>query len=630
MYSAKETPPGYHEALQTLHKSYSPRYKRLDRLERYVKGSQYDHCKSGWLDDDDVPLLDRAPHVVEPVGREAIESYQDLLLGEERWPTLTTSPDEDDDDEELGLSEEQGKLVDKLIRRLEKAAELPSVACEALGKGLGCGTAVANLGVVAGVPVVENLRAKHCWPEWDKDDPDKLVALEVKYPYLVKGEGVGDSKMYAGRVKCMWYRRRIDEQSDTVFKPARGKETGDEPEPDKWVVDKQINHGYGFCPVVWWACGKKHSDEEGDGDDGYSLHGLLLNEQDALNRSCSQHDRAALYAGDPQWIEKNVARGYNPAPGGRSAALTYNRQGKDGGPESPEVRAAYRQWQEWPFRGGGGGAKRRKGPGVVWTYEAGGPAGDPDARMETLPGDALDAVAKNRDALRALCARAMAWVDLDGDDVMGPRGGTSGLANLSGAALTQLKRRQLDRCDKLRVDFGNRWLKPVVSMLLRIVLHHVIERPNSLFLKGATKLDAGINSSFYRDVVDPVDPDETVREWIGPELTLKWPPYFLPNAQDAATASKQVREDLKAGLITRRTAVEKLAPFYDIDDIDAYLDELEKEDEQRAERKERENHGIAGALAGLKPAAPALPGQPPAAKAPPPPAKAPPPKPKKA
>jgi hypothetical protein len=64
---------------------------------------------------------------------------------------------------------------------------------------------------------------------------------------------------------------------------------------------------------------------------------------------------------------------------------------------------------------------------------------------------------------------------------------------------------------------------------------------------------------------------------------LKWGPWFPLTAADAKVNSETVRADYQAGLISRQTAVEKLAPFYGIADAAAYVESLEAESEDREE-----------------------------------------------
>jgi len=602
--------PGYSAAIETLRASLSPRYVALDELERYVDGKQYDHMAAKWLGDDDVPLLERAPHVVEPIVRSALESYEDLLVGSGRFPCITTKPEEDDKDEDnegIGLSEDESIGLDRLIKQIEKQVELPSAACKAYHRAAGARTAVSRLGVKRGKLAIENFKAKRCWPEWAKDDPEKLVALEVKYPYIAEGEGAGKNKAYAGRAKVVWYRRRIDEQFDILYKPSRANQDGSE--PTTWIEQSKIRHGYGFCPVIWWP----HARDDGqDSDDGRAIHELLLDEIDALCRSCSQHDRAALYCGDPQPIERGVDPNHNPAPSGVTARSPQPHKATatcDG--DGPAATEAWRSWS----RPGGGQQARRKGPGVVWSYPPIGEGQLPDVDLLTLPGDALDAVGKNTDALRNMIAVAMAWVMLDENSLRNPKGGQSSLSNLSGRALEMLYRRQLSRCNKERVDLGSRWIKPVMSMLIRIVAHHVrasADGVSSLFLRGTKVLTPELVAKLSRPVRDLTG--TTSDEWTGPELSLKWPPYFEPNENDAAVISKQAREDHKAGFITLETAVERIAPFYDIEDVEAYTKKLIAEADEKAAKDEKaeaaKGAGLHAALQGLAPNA----GTPPAGK----------------
>lgn len=563
---------GYDVAEQALRANLSPRHRWLDRLERYVAGTQYEGRKH-WLDDSEgpdgaVPLLERAPHVVDPLPREAIQSYVDFIAGDAHWPAVTAAPEEDESSAEntSGLDEQASLALDAGLRGIAEQAKLQQRGQVALERALSAGAVATICGVRAGRLHIEHRRSKFCETTFDRATGD-LQAVEIRYPYF---ERFFDRAAGRSAVRTMLYRRRIDAEEDITFKPIVADRNGDEPKG--WTVDKEqtIRHGFGFCPVVWWENG---DDEQGR--DGRAIHAEQLDELDALNRACSQHNRAGLYAGDPQFAEYGVELDHNPAPGGRAARLITT---DDEGPDHPNRR--------WRLAGTGNAGVRRKGPGVMWRYP------DPNSSVEllSLPGDALDSVAKDRDDLRQTIADALGYVDLN----HGARNKTGGInfANLSGEAIAWMYRKQTGRCDGLRKSFADGWLLPVLNCLLRIALHYQ-RRPElgALYLDGLGAT-AALAESFERDVQGA--DGATIKRWFGPALRVKWPPYFPPSASDQKVAADQVRADYDAKLITRRTAVEKLAPFYGIENVDAYMEALETE----ADERENVEHQLVKALNG--------------------------------
>ena len=94
---------GKEPALKAFNAALSPRYRRLDELERWVNGRQYDGQDSWWSDAK--PLWERAPCISYPIVGIAAQSNVDLVLGESRFPVFTSKPGEDTSASESGLGE---------------------------------------------------------------------------------------------------------------------------------------------------------------------------------------------------------------------------------------------------------------------------------------------------------------------------------------------------------------------------------------------------------------------------------------------------------------------------------------------------------------------------------------------
>jgi hypothetical protein len=559
---------GYEEARAAYAANLSPRYCKLHELEQYVDGSQY-ACRPHWFDDSK-PILERGPHIVEPVVANAIESYSDLILGSNHWPGINSGSEKDDEpfDSRLGLTEEESKTLDRGIKRIEKQAELQVCMTELLEAAMGQSTSVAVCGVRQGKLFVDTVKAKWCEPTFDPDG--NLTRLKIQYPYLEQYRDETRENKWA--VRAMLFRRIIDAEADTTYKPAPASKDG-EPAEHEWAKDptKTVEHGFGFVPGVWYPHLKGCT--AAAEIDGKAIHRLLLDELDALNRGLSQRNRAAVYNGDPQIVEIGVDEGHNPAEKGRKAETI--RPYED---ESPEVKEKHKRWQ----MGGGdrtGSNVRKKGPGVVWRY----PNPDGNVRVEILALDpkSLDALAADSDDNRDRLAEAMCWVRMDPNTNRGGRGAIN-LQSVSGKTLMWLYRKQLSRADKIRADFGSGCLLPVLGVLLRITTK---VKPDTLYLAGAAEI-AKVASKFEQTVAPPAGSDEgpTVR-WFAPPLRLDWPPYFEDTEEDHEKLTKRTREDRKAQLITLETAVKQIADIYGIENVEEYVEKLNGEVEEKHERE---------------------------------------------
>lgn len=525
-----------------LRNNLNPRYFKIDRLERYAKGTQYEGRPSFW--NDDIPLHERAPIIVHPVVNSAVASNCDLVLGEGRYPTATTHPGEDDSafDERFGLSEEDSEVLDRFLKEVQEQARCTAAFTELLETAQHSRTSVAVCRVVDGKLDIETVLAKHCEPAFDTKRPSEVVKLEIRYPYI---EDYFDEEKKQWSCRCMLYRRVIDTMSDTVYLPAPASENRGE--PDAWNVDvtKTAAHGFGFCPVVWYKFMPSKSTVAEI--DGCAVHEKLLDEIDALNFTLSQKHRACLYCADPQMVEIGVHEDENPAPMGRTSTLwvpgdpSDNKQWRSG--ITPDGRPA-----------------RKRGPGVINRYDS----SDVKVSYLTLPGDAMKPSEDNARGIEAMLKEALAYVAIDIDKMkLG--------SDVSGRALEWLHRKQIDRCSRIRTDFGDNCMKPVINMLLRIALH----MKKGLYLAGLDKV-RGILERFMQAL------DDGTTRWFNPTMKLAWGPWFAQTDADAKQTSETVRADYTAKLITRQTAIQKLAPYYGIKDAAQYLDALEDEDESTA------------------------------------------------
>jgi len=95
---------------------------------------------------------------------------------------------------------------------------------------------------------------------------------------------------------------------------------------------------------------------------------------------------------------------------------------------------------------------------------------------------------------------------------------------------------------------------------------------------------------------------------MSPSLTVIWGTYFKPDPAEQQQVVALVQAALGGGtgggerLITKRVGVQKLAAVFDIENVAAALEEIEKEEAERSdaelEKSTAELHAIASANAG--------------------------------
>lgn len=530
-------------------------------LESYVKCAQYDGRPSWW--DLDVPLQERAPCIVYPITRIAINSNTDLVLGEGRYPELTTKIAEDEADDENGLSSDQSKEVDRFIREYHRVSRFKAGARESFNSGQGCGSVACIHGVRQGKPFQDLIPAKWCEPELDQEGA--VLKLTIQYPYLEQYQDkAGD---WCVRTKI--YRRVIDDQNDTEFFPADAPDTRNAEIDWKPNKARSVQHKLGFCPVVWYPF--MRGAQPINVVDGEAIHAFLYQEIEAHDFALSMRHRASLYAGDPQWVEIGVEQGYNPSDGGRTAMLPATPQGGAPSADNPVV---------------GGyvlGAKqaRKRGSSQIYQYES------PDVKVElvTLPGDALTALHDNAFDLRMKLQEAMAVVFLDPENI-------KFAVTTSGKALAAIKQRQLDRCDQYRDDFADKFFEPSVSMQLRIA-QAILARGEKLRVPGAEK----VKPLLKKFMVDG--------QWSVPSLQIIWGDYFKPDPEDQQKIIAMVVSALSSPIpvLTLGLALQKIAPIFGIENIAAIQEQLEQEqadrDAHQLEKTTAEHAALSEIAAGM-------------------------------
>ena len=256
--AARFVPPGgwgFSESSYTFQATkvlQSDRYRELDKRETYYECTQHDHKK---YDFDCisvqpgpylltqplmgtqstpfyVPLSQRKPCAPVRLGRQIVNAYTKLVVGEDRFPDLLCKEDKDTQDYVQGISE---------------AADLPVTMIQVRNKAGSCGVVGVSWYIDNGMPVVEVHAGKtlhvHEWAS-KRDWRPKHVTKIYQYE-----RSTWDPERAAVVTKKFWYRRDWTEVADVFYQEVEVRE-GVEP---AWVMDLERSklHKHGRCHLIW-------------------------------------------------------------------------------------------------------------------------------------------------------------------------------------------------------------------------------------------------------------------------------------------------------------------------------------------------------------------------------------------
>jgi hypothetical protein len=193
----------------------------------------------------------------------------------------------------------------------------------------------------------------------------------------------------------------------------------------------------------------------------------------------------------------------------------------------------------------------------VWRYES------PDARVQmlTLPADALKAIDEHARDLDERIAQSLGFTNATPETTRGA---------LSGKALQLLYTRTTAHCDRLRQDLWDGFMRPALSLMLRMSLVIDAASPGSLYVPGIGKARK-VLGRFMRATNDGA------QRWICPRLMPSWGRYFEQSAEDDLAEVRLCKEALDAGLVTRELAIERLRGVFAFDSASELAKAIEGE-----------------------------------------------------
>lgn len=201
----------------------------LDPLEHEVVATA-GFLPPGFYDaGESLPIKFRKPTAPYGLDRAIVNRFTGLLFSERRHPRIRVLADPDTESWLEGFVEQTRLWAWMMFARTHGGA---------------MGVTCVGFKFLDGEGVIEVHDPRWVVPEFKDRTRLVLKSIEIRYMYAVEErdqDGVFIPMWY-------WYRRTIDETSDTVYKPALVLEN----EEPVWQVEGEpVEHGFGFCPVVW-------------------------------------------------------------------------------------------------------------------------------------------------------------------------------------------------------------------------------------------------------------------------------------------------------------------------------------------------------------------------------------------
>lgn len=252
---------------------------KLDTLDQYYEGSQYDGLQD-WEEaaenDDYVAIRKRKPRIIYGAPKVLVDKVAAKLVGTSVFPKFVVEDDPDDSD---------------FFRIVQKACNFRGNLIQPMKHCLTSGSVLVRFYLVDGSPIMEHFNAKYCYPQFDQKG--ELDQVEIKYIY----EDPNDKKAN-GEFKKKWYRLVLTKNSDILYNNPDYQEGN--LDPDFTVVD-QADHQLGWVQGEWLRTSKHKYSPDGGG-----LFADILDFFDELNYSLSQTSQAVSYNQEPQLAIKGV------------------------------------------------------------------------------------------------------------------------------------------------------------------------------------------------------------------------------------------------------------------------------------------------------------------------------------
>jgi hypothetical protein len=310
----------------------------LDRLWRYYRCSQYEGRRYDWNGHENVghiehdiiahsgaippgfydaggemvPLKFREPSAPYHLVKVIVNRFSSLLFSNKRHPQIEA--DDPQTEDWLAGFAEATRLWSKMLKARTYGGAMGSVA--------------VGFKFVRGRPHVEVHDPRWCIPRFTDRETFKVGRLEKLYQFVeqeLNEDGEWEDVWY-------WYRRLITESSDIVW-PKVEVEANESP---SWAHESftKVDHGFGFCPVVWIQNVEIDDDVDGDPD----CHGIYQTTESidglwsqATRGTISNCDPGVVISSDSEFdeVRKGTGNALHVEQGGRVDYLEMDGGGVD-------------------------------------------------------------------------------------------------------------------------------------------------------------------------------------------------------------------------------------------------------------------------------------------------------------
>lgn len=525
----------------------SKRQQRLDWFWRFYRTQQYEGRKVDWdgreaMDGLEQEVVARAGFV--PTG---FIEYETTPL-KFRRPTAPYHLARVIVDRFTGMLFSTGKhpavtvpgdeaTQDWLVAAIE-AMRLWARFAHARGFGGAMGAVGVGFKVLDGAPHAEVFDPRDCLPELAEDGSGRVERLVIQRLFVVeerneRGEWVDVEYLY---------RRVLDDELDQVWPKVKVPRNGEEP---NWssAASEIVAHGFGECPVVWIPNVPVEGELDGDPD----LLGCF-NTIEAMDRLVAEADAGIIKNCDPTLFLATAVK------------LDEIQKGSDSAIQLEQgARAEYLE-----IAGSG-------------------------------PRAALELADRYEDRIYRMARMVPEW-----------RNSSTTGRRVAARTATEVEREMgamWERADQFREQYGEMGVKRFLEMVLRIARR--LEEPVEM-----ADPETGLPQMVRREIRLPPKVEKTegggarlVARTLGPPtefgdyIQLRWPPYQKPALEDAVNAASAATTARAGKLLDQRQALEFVAPFFQVEDVDQMEANLAEEKEQNM--ADMESQMLAGAEAKL-------------------------------